>query len=1428
MSKAKTAIAIAHIVFRKVHFLFFGLYLCTILLWSQSAFAQCSNIANPGNNVESPPQLCAPHNFEWRIWYTVLGAPTTVELEIFWGDDPTPEIVPATDMGSSRYEALVSHVYPRGGDNCNYDPTVYIRVDGVRCTSTPQSQNVTVWDIDNENGGRLVIDPEIYRICVGNDANVTFTDNTIFNCVPASGENDRINNPVRWIQWVYGTGNPATRLNNVEVNGNPETFAFEGPVEVLTGPVQNSGQNSYNIYVPPTTAADLGREFEVTLRNWNICNPYDADTTDGDYLNPITPGGDNTFISRTARIIVVEQSDPHFQTRREDASGAIDSVFCIGEQIYFENLTNGIDDDGDGNVDSNLDWRWEFFDNDSGSGTPVVSTNRNPQHAFSTPGRKLIRLIANDNNTVNNCGGQLVRYVNILPTANASINVTDTLGNPPGPLCYDPANVQNYTIRFNDVSTNFDPASSTWKWIFYDENGLKTDSLQGSGSQQYVDRTYSLPGVYMTELVASASGVNCESRDTAYVYIYHQPDVDFDIDVVCESDSTSFTSLASLIQSINGDQINLYEWDFNYDGSSFDVDYSSSNPDVFRYQLGVAGTYRVAHRVSTSQGSCSNIAVRDVTVLATPDVNFSADRTEGCAPLDINFVMDTRLADQAAAVDSYQWFVRDLRDNSLDSVLLNPAVDTFAYTFFNNQSSFIDHEYEVWVEARSSNGCASVSAPQLIRVFSGPSSTFSVLNQSGLDANCSPRTYDFRVASATRNFDPDTYHWQIVDLEDSTIVTDTTIVGNESFFSYPLANNSNRRRTYEVTLTAQKAGYCFTGTSQVVEVNPIPDGSFTYEILEEDCEMVRYQLTAEQAGLEYNWNVNPRPENDPDLTQESIELVYLKNGNNPYPVRVSLFTTNMVGCESDVAEEEISINPRENIGLSFSLDPTITEIPNTTISVTNHSNEGDWIYYWDFGDGFTTTESHPEPHTYTEPGEYMVRVIAEGQYCMEEDSALVIVNQTLPQVDFSFTSIEGCLPLEVTFTNETLYADSTTYFWDFGDGNISTETNPVHIYDQSGVYTISLQASNELGVVMERQVDIVVDLDQGPLSEFRIRLAQAYLPGQEITIFNQSQRAEFYYWDFGDGTTSTKEEPAHIYNEVGEYDIMLITSNSIGCADTLVQSIFIEPFHPEVDFTYEPPTGCRPLTVQFRNLSRFAEPGTYRWSFGEGEGVSTEENPSYTYYEPGLYTVTLEASNSMGITERTIKEFSVEVYETPRAAFNMRPQEAFLTEPIYFVNLSIEAENYYWDFGDGNISKEFEPSHVYAESGVYDVTLVAESAEGCTDTLTMESAVIIKEGGKINVPNAFTPNTTGPGGSDASGISKNDVFLPVFEGVTSFHLMIFNRWGELLFESRDKNYGWDGYYKGKLCAMDVYVYKLELEFSNGKSNTIVGDLSLIR
>ncbi len=1390
--------------------------------------AQC-NYSNQGNQVLSPPQVCAPHDFMWRVEARVAGTPASVEYLFFWGDNPLPEIFPSTyDPITGYYHAIGSHTYPRGGDQCEYEPTVQLRINGVACPDSEQKQLVTVWDLDNENGGQLRIDPEVYRVCVGEDATISFNDNSIWNCVPASGADDRINNAVRWVQWIYGTGPAADRLADVEVGGAVQTYDYAGDVAFLQGPIINSTAVSQQIYVPVTTAADLGKQFEVTLRNWNICNPYDADTTDGNYLNPVNPGGDENFISQTARIVVVEKSNPDFRTRLNNGSGVIKSEFCVGEQVHFENLTPGIDDDGDGTADSDFGWRWEIFDDETGSSLLEVKTGKSPNLTFTNPGRKLIRLIASDRNTVGNCGGQIVHYVDILSTPEAAIQTTDIDDNPLGALCYDSANPQNFNIRFSDVSLGFNPANSTWKWIFYDQNGVKTDSVEGSGTQQQIDKTYTQPGIYMAELIASSLGVDCESRDTAYVNIYHQPEVDFTFDVVCATDSTTFTSTANLPLSVNGDQLILYEWDFDYDGSSFSADTSMTTPQAFKYSLGFKNSYQVAHRVSSSVGNCSAIAVKDVSIKPTPDPAFTASQLSGCSPLEVTFTPNTLIADQNATIESYIWYVRDLKTNIVSSTILSPATDSFETEFFNTQSAAIDHEYEVWLSANAAGSCDVISDPVKITVFSGPQSRFSILNYSGLENNCSPRTYDFKVDAETRTLNPDTYRWHIMDVSDSTLVVDTVMAGSQSVFSYTLYNEVNTVKKYSVTFLAEKNGLCFSESSRIVDVNPVPPADFTYEIIDADCDQVTYQITAAQPGLSYEWSVNPSPANDPDLDGETIQLKYFKSASSAYPVRVSLITENLVGCNSEQNLQTITIEPQENIGAEFTTDPTITEVPNQTIQIINNTNPGNWEYYWDFGDGATSTEANPISHTYNKPGEYMIRMRADGLYCYEEDSAKVIIRQTLPQLDFSFSTIEGCLPLEVTFVNESLYADSSTFFWDFGNGATSTEINPVYTYTESGIYTVSLEASNELGVVMRKEVDIVVDLNQGPKADFRIRLAQAYLPGQEISFFNQSQRSEFHFWDFGDGSTSTETEPSHVYEAVGNYEIMLVTSNTLGCADTTFQSIFIEPFHPEIDFTYEPPKGCRPLTVQFRNLSRFAEPGSYRWSFGEGEGVSTEENPSYTYYEPGIYTISLEASNSIGITEKSIKEFSVEVYETPRASFNMRPDEAFLTEPIYFVNLSIGAEKYYWDFGDGNFSTDFEPSHVYTETGVYDVMLVVESDKGCTDTLTMESAVIIKEGGKINIPNAFTPNTLGPGGSDASGASKNDVFLPVFEGVTSFHMMVYNRWGELMFESYDKNFGWDGYYKGKLSPMDVYVYKLELEFSNGKSETIVGDLSLLR
>ena len=165
-------------------------------------------------------------------------------------------------------------------------------------------------------------------------------------------------------------------------------------------------------------------------------------------------------------------------------------------------------------------------------------------------------------------------------------------------------------------------------------------------------------------------------------------------------------------------------------------------------------------------------------------------------------------------------------------------------------------------------------------------------------------------------------------------------------------------------------------------------------------------------------------------------------------------------------------------------------------------------------------------------------------------------------------------------------------------------------------------------------------------------------------------------------------------------------------------------------------------------------------------------------------------------------------------------------------------------FDDGFTSQEFQPKHLYTLEGQYTITLVAGYDNGnhdingdgildgnivCYDTT--RQIVNAVHGGAIKIPNAFTPNpnvSTGGSGVPGTG-SFNDVFLPIASGVEEFNMQIFDRWGTLLFESKDKNVGWDGYDRnGRIMPAGVYVYKLVMRLSNGQRTTKVGDVTLIR
>jgi gliding motility-associated-like protein len=273
-----------------------------------------------------------------------------------------------------------------------------------------------------------------------------------------------------------------------------------------------------------------------------------------------------------------------------------------------------------------------------------------------------------------------------------------------------------------------------------------------------------------------------------------------------------------------------------------------------------------------------------------------------------------------------------------------------------------------------------------------------------------------------------------------------------------------------------------------------------------------------------------------------------------------------------------------------------------------------------------------------------------------------------------------------------------------------------------------------------------------------------------------------------------------------------------------VQQVEVLAIPPIVDFEADPLKGCVPLTVNFTNRSQFADPATYQWDFGDA-GKSGSINPTHTYYEPGTYTVSLSASNVTGQLVTETKQAIIEVFPRPVSAFEIKPAVVYIPGGILYTNnRSFDASRYEWDFGDGTTSTAFEPQHKYQEEGVYTISLTAFNQFDCPDSSRLINVVKVIKGGQVLIPNAFSPGSA----SGGSGDGKNDVFLPLTRGVTEFELLVFNRWGTLLFQSDDPTIGWDGTYQGKQCQQDVYVYKLTASYDNGERVVRMGDINLIR
>ena len=378
--------------------------------------------------------------------------------------------------------------------------------------------------------------------------------------------------------------------------------------------------------------------------------------------------------------------------------------------------------------------------------------------------------------------------------------------------------------------------------------------------------------------------------------------------------------------------------------------------------------------------------------------------------------------------------------------------------------------------------------------------------------------------------------------------------------------------------------------------------------------------------------------------------------NTPGQYTVSLTVTD--GCESSdtmTKTDAVTVHRKEEPAANFEFDPQGECLP-MEVKFKDVSVEGSFpivSYQWDFGDGNTSTEQHPS-HQYAQSGLMNVSLTVKDDQGVEGSTTktVEIPEVEAPKANFELHSHEGYHPLEVSFrdTSQQGTADIASWEWDFGDGNTSTEQHPIHVYQSAGTFTVKLKVSDrcQLTDIMEKADAVQVDTQQGPRAIFDFELESGCMPLKATFTDGStpgSSPISSHQWDFGDGNSSSAQNPTHEYKTSGNYTAALTVTDDSGLTNSAEKTVIIPESQPPIaNFEAAPAEGTVPLTVAFTDKSGKGSHDitAWEWNFGD-DNTSTDQHPRHTYNQEGTYDVTLTVKDDCGKETSLTKSGAVTV-----------------------------------------------------------------------------------------------------------------------------------------------------------------------------------------
>lgn len=764
--------------------------------------------------------------------------------------------------------------------------------------------------------------------------------------------------------------------------------------------------------------------------------------------------------------------------------------------------------------------------------------------------------------------------------------------------------------------------------------------------------------------------------------------------------------------------------------------------------------------------NCNELGLKIAFNLGAAEVAINASpRATGCVPLTVQF--------QATLnnVQSYTWYFGD----GTTSPVMNPI---HTYTDTGN--------YRVMLVGIDSNSCNIADTAFLDVEVRDDSIVADFLPF--VEVDC----YNNSVSLHSISYPSASYAWNMGD--GTTYHTDSV--------SHTYANSG----AYNVTLMVTDSTRCDlikTFASQVVIPQKV-DASFTTNS-NGGCIPLLVNFNAPfSATSTYYWNFG----DGATASQASASHTYITVGNFP----VSLLVVDSNSCNiADTAYATITtIDSSADALIHF----TRTFFGCDSVRVTAWSTyQGEDSETWDWGDGSPGSNADSATHVYTTAGLFTItHIITDNEMlCKPTDTAKIVISLIPLNASITVADTGGCLPFTASLSASSGLLTSN-YYWFFGDGDSLSGSVVSHTYNQTGTYPIILVVVDTNACVgADSAFAQITVIDDSAHADFNLNILNDCDSNLIVDLQNTSTNAIQYLWDFGDGTTSVLQNENHAYHIPGTYTIALIATDTNRChqVDTIVKPVTLLP-NALADFAAA--NVCAGTPVQFTNSSN--PHANFLWNFGDGQ-TSTLFSPTHLFSAVGTYLVQLTVIDSGTCDITAVDSQSIHVYTQPVAGFTTSADTFRFEEAVQFVNQSFSYQNLLWQFGDGEISNEENPVHTYEKIENMQVCLKAYN-DACADTVCKSIYISFK--GLVGVPNAFSPN----------GDGINDVVKIEGRGITALTFRIYNRWGEKVFETHDKNIGWNGIYKGVLQEMDVYTYAAEATLINGETIPLKGNITLLR